>query len=106
MSNKVMVWLIVFVMVGFIVGAGLPAFFRKEKPKPRFRNGDMILHTLSEREGQVINNVYQWNSKSDCWKVQIRFKGDTEKENTLANKIVKLIDDAPLSFNEFELEKR
>ena len=81
-------------------------FNSSEKSYPVFQNGDMVVHTLSGREGQVIDNKYTFNSKSDCWKVKLRFKSDIDKADTIGSKISKLIDDTPLTFNEFELEKK
>ena len=77
-----------------------------EKPNPKFENGDMVTHSLSGKTGQVIDNTYKFNKKSGCWMVRLRLKSDVEKTETLSKKISKWIDDAPLTFNEFELEKR
>jgi len=75
-------------------------------PAPIFRNGDMIIHTLSEREGQVIDNTYKFNKKSKCWIVRVKFKSDAKKANTITNKIGIFIANTPLTFNEFELERK
>jgi len=104
--NKIMVVFLALVMLGFIIGAVVPVLFSGEKPHAKFQNGDIVVHTLSEREGQVVDNSYEFNRKSNCWKVKIRFKNDTKTDNALSNKISKMIDDVPLTFNEFELEKQ
>ncbi len=82
----------------------------------KFRNGDMVVHTVSEKDGQVINNSYVFNRQSWCWKVQVRMKGVETKDETekieksrLKTSFVKfgkLIENIPETFNEFELEKR
>ena len=79
-----------------------------KKSFPRFRNGDMVVHTLSEKEGQVIDNRYRYNRKSSCWKVKVRIKKDPAiKESSLALKIGKMLDEvAPSIYDEFELEKQ
>ena len=87
-----------------------------DKPAPKFRNGDMVVHTVSEKDGQVINNSYVFNRQSWCWKVQVRMKGVETKDETekieksrLKTSFVKfgkLIENIPETFNEFELEKR
>jgi hypothetical protein len=114
-TNKIMVGLLVVVMLGFILGAVAPVFmkgiFSKEEPYPRFQNGDMVTHTLSEREGQVIDNTFSFNDKSECWQVKVRMKKTEEVEKSLATKILGkkasgMFNNIPENYNEFELEKQ
>lgn len=82
-----------------------------EKPSPKFRNGDMVTHILSEREGQVIDNSYKFNGKSECWQVKVRMKKTKEIKKSLATKFFGekasgMFNNIPETFNEFELEKR
>ncbi len=86
-----------------------------ERPATKFINGDMVIHTLSERRGQVINNSFEFNRQSQCWKVMVRMKGVETKDETekIATsrlktsfvKIGKMVENIPEIFNEFELER-
>jgi hypothetical protein len=106
-----MVTLLVVVMIGFIIGAIIPIFFGKEKPKPQYRTGDMVVLKIDGREGMVIDNTFEFNSKSNCWKVKVRVKETEEGKKGLTAKILRgkvndIINRVPETFNEFELEKQ
>ena len=73
-----------------------------EKTSPKFKNGEMVIHTLNKKEGQVIDNAYKFNGKADCWSVKVRFKSDVSKKDGIG----KFLDGFPLILNEFELEKK
>jgi major membrane immunogen (membrane-anchored lipoprotein) len=78
----------------------------RDKPEPKFDNGEMVIHTLSERVGQVIDNSYSFDSKAKCWKVNVRFKSGVKEEKSIADKIGRMIDDKPILYHEFELERQ
>jgi hypothetical protein len=110
-TNRIMVGVLITVMLGFIIGAAIPVFFGKEKPNPKFRNGDMVVHTLSEREGQIVDNCFEFNSKAETWQVKVRMKKAEESKESLAAKLLGkkasgMFNNIPETFNEFELEKQ
>jgi hypothetical protein len=105
-TNQKLVITIGSILFLFVLGIAIQIANAPELPGPKFENGDMVIHVLNEKEGQVIDNTYKFNKKSNCWKVRLRIKSDVEKTDTLSKKLNKLIDDAPLVFNEFELEKK
>ena len=75
---------------------------KSEKPAPYFQNGDIIVHTLSGRTGQIIDNTYQYNRKSECWKVSAKMTYPAGKGSGILDKLSGMITE---TFNEFELRK-
>ncbi|MHA1469081.1 MAG: hypothetical protein ACTSSP_00820 [Candidatus Asgardarchaeia archaeon] len=75
---------------------------KSEKPAPYFQNGEIVVHTLSGRKGQIIDNAYQYNRKSECWRVSAKMVDPDQKGSVLLGKITGMITE---NFNEFELRK-
>jgi hypothetical protein len=110
-TNRIMVITLIVVMLGFIIGAICPLFFGKEKPTPKFRIGDMVVHSMTEREGQIVDNCFEFDRKIGKWKVKIRMKKAEESKESLAAKLLGkkasgMFNNIPETLYEFELEKQ